>query len=339
MARPLRIEYAGAHYHVTNRGNQRMTVFHRKREYKLFLEKLERFAGLFRVRVFCYCCMGNHFHLYVRTEEANLSRFMQSLLTSFTVSLNRARGSSGHVFQGRFKAHLVEEEAYHTELSRYIHLNPVRVRGYRYRSLKDRRAHLRGFPWSSYASYIGLRSTPEWLTMEPVLAEWSGSTAERMRRYRRYVEEGLLRELDSPYAGSAEQSIVGSDSFVDRIKRGYLLGRKGDRREEPSLVHLQESFGLEEIAEAVAEMYEIKSAELMRRRSAHREARRLVMYCASKYCRHESSLSELAERLGVSVSGLTRARDRFAAAFSANRKLRRLVRNVEKRIELHRRSQ
>jgi REP element-mobilizing transposase RayT len=310
-----------------------MTVFHRKAEYELFLEKLEHFAGLFRVRVFCYCCMGNHFHLYVRTEEANLSRFMQSFLTSFTVSLNRARETSGHVFQGRFKAHLVEEEAYHTELSRYIHLNPVRVRGYRHRSVKERRAHLRRFQWSSYAPYIGLRRAPEWLTMEPVLAEWSGSTAERMRQYRRFVEEGLVRELKSPYAGSAEQSLVGSDSFVDRIKRAYLLGREGNRREEPSLVHLQESFSLEEITEAVAGLYEIESAELVRRRCAHREARRLLMYLASKYCRHESSLSELAERLGVSVSGLTRARDRVAAALPGDRELRRLLQTVQERIE------
>lgn len=118
MARPLRIGNPGAHYHVTNRGNQRAAVFHRKADYELFLQKLGRFAGLFRARVFCYCCLGNHFHLYVRTEEANLSRFVQSLLTSFTVSLNRARRRRSHVFQGRFKAQLVEEEAYHAELSR-----------------------------------------------------------------------------------------------------------------------------------------------------------------------------------------------------------------------------
>jgi len=82
----------GAHYHVTNRGNQRGTVFHKKSDYELFLEKLERFAGLFRVRLLSYCSVGNHFHLYLRTEEANLSRFMQSSLTSFTVSLNLSAG-------------------------------------------------------------------------------------------------------------------------------------------------------------------------------------------------------------------------------------------------------
>lgn len=228
---------------------------------------------------------------------------------------------------------MVEEDAYHAELSRYLHLNPVRVRRYRHRSVTERRADLRRFPWSSYSSYIGLCKAPEWLTMEPVLGEWSGRMAERMRRYRRYVEAGLLRELESPYAGCAEQSIVARDRFLDRIKRAYVLGGQRNRREEPWRVHLQESFGLAEITETVAGLYEITSAELVRRRSPQREARRLLIYCASRYCRHESSLSGLAERLGVSVSGLTRARDRVATALPGSRKLKRLLRNIEGRIE------
>jgi hypothetical protein len=258
---------------------------------------------------------------------------MQSFLTSFTVSLNRARRSSGHVFQGRFKAQLVEEEGYHAELSRYIHLNPVRVQEYRQRSVQERRTHLREFPWSSYGCYIGLRKAPEWLRMEPVLGEWSGKLREQMRRYRRFVEEGLLRDLKSPYDGAVEQSIVGSDRFVDRIKREYLLSRMGDRREEPSLVHLEESFSLEEITEAVSGLYDIQSAELLRRRSPHREARRLLMYCAAKYCRHDSSLSDVAEHLGVSLSGLTRARDRVASVLARSKKQRRLVQSVAERIQ------
>ena len=101
-------EYPGALYHVMNRGNQRATVFHEPADYELFLEKLEQTAEQFIMRVHCFCLMPNHFHLYVKTEQANLSRFMQSLLTGFTISWNQARGSGGHVFQRRFKSHLVE---------------------------------------------------------------------------------------------------------------------------------------------------------------------------------------------------------------------------------------
>ncbi len=127
MARPLRIEYAGAYYHVMNRGNRRQTVFAEPRDYELFLERLGQFGTQFDVRVLCYCCLPNHFHLYLRTGQANLSRFMQSLLTSFTISLNRRHRSSGHVFQGRFMAHLVDNEEYGAQVSHYIHLNPVRI--------------------------------------------------------------------------------------------------------------------------------------------------------------------------------------------------------------------
>ena len=104
MARPLRIEYPNACYHVINRGNQRSVVFHDTWHYECFVEKLGYFATEFRVEVYAYCCMPNHFHLYLQTKEANLSRFMQSFLTSYCVSSNKKRRSSGHIFQGRFKA-------------------------------------------------------------------------------------------------------------------------------------------------------------------------------------------------------------------------------------------
>src|SRR3974390_2037295 len=139
-----------------NRGNRRQTVFAAARDYELFLERLGQFSALFDVRLLCYCCVPNHFHLYLRTEQANLSRFVQSLLTSFTISLNRRHHSSGHVFQGRFTAHLVENEAYGAEVSRDIHLNPVPTKALRQASVSARRQALRRFPWSSYAACLGL---------------------------------------------------------------------------------------------------------------------------------------------------------------------------------------
>lgn len=332
MARPLRVEYPGAHYHVMNRGNQRMAVFRSVADYECFLERLERFAEQFWVRVFCYCLMPNHFHLHVRTEEANLSRFMQSLLTAFTASVNRVRRSSGHLFQGRFKAHLVEAEGYHTVLTRYIHLNPVRVAQQWDRPVKERRESLRRFKWSSYTAYIGLRKAPGYLTMGPVLSQFSGTRREQMRRYRRYVEEGLLREMKSPYAQAEEQTIVGSDGFIDRIKREYLLARQADRREEPSLTHLQQSLVLGDAVAAVCEVYGVERECVLQRAGAHRQARRVLMYCASRYCRYQSSLTELGRALGVSVSGLTRARDRVAAELPKNRRLRATLQNIEGRL-------
>jgi REP element-mobilizing transposase RayT len=142
MARAVRIEYPDACYHVTNRGNQRGKVFFSEEHYKLFVEKLGEMAMQYGVSVYTYCCMPNHFHLYLETKHANLSKFMQSFLTSFCVTMNRLRNSSGHIFQGRYKAHLVEDEPYGIEVSRYIHLNPVRVKRLSKRRIEEKREYL-----------------------------------------------------------------------------------------------------------------------------------------------------------------------------------------------------
>ncbi len=161
MARPLRIEYPGACYHVINRGNQRQTVFHNPVHYSMFIEKLGVFSQEYGVKVNCFCCMPNHFHLYLQTRETNLSRFMQSFLTSFTVSINRLRRTSGHVFQGRFKSQLVEDELYRSKLSRYIHLNPVRVSGIKNVELSEKKKYLHDYKWSSFRYYIGIEAKPK----------------------------------------------------------------------------------------------------------------------------------------------------------------------------------
>jgi len=332
MARPLRIEYAGACYHVMNRGNQRARVFHADEHYELFANKLGESAPVFDVRIMAWCLMPNHFHLYLTTEKPNLSRFMQSLLTSFTVSINRRRRTCGHVFQGRFRAHLVEDESYGTELTRYIHLNPVRVARLRGASLKERRQALRTYRWSSFASLVGLRLGPAWLDADAALAGWAGRRAARMTAYRGFVEQGLVRDVPNPLEHLQAQTILGSEPFVDRIKRQFLLVRSADRREQPALVRLQRSFSVEELAGIVASVCGVAPQDVCRRRSPHRLGRRLLMYVACRHGRRDRSLSGLAAALGVSVSGLTMARDRFAQSLPRDRQARRLLAAVEARL-------
>ena len=332
MARPLRIEYEGACYHVMNRGNGRARVFHADAHYQLFLDRLGEFAGLYAVRVMAYCLMPNHFHLYVKTERANLSRFMQALLTSLAVTLNRWRGASGHVFQGRFKAPLVEDERYGTELTRYIHLNPVRVSGLRSAGLPERRRVLRAYRWSSFGPVVGVRAGPPWLDIESVLSAWAGTKADRMKACRAYVEQGLVRDLPNPLAHVTAQTILGTEGFVDRIRRRFLLGRQADRREQPSLRRLQKTFSIDRLAAVVGRVCEADPAELLRRRGPHRLGRRVLIYCACRYGRGEQSLTALAGTFGVSVSGLASARDRMAAALPKDRHVRRLVARVDRQM-------
>lgn len=128
MARPLRVQFPNAWYHVTSRGNERTSTFRDDHDRRKFLEILEESCRLFRVEVHCHVLMSNHFHFLLKTVLANLSRFMQRFNTSYTVYFNRRHHRSGHLFQGRYKAILVDADAYLLELSRYIHLNPIRLK-------------------------------------------------------------------------------------------------------------------------------------------------------------------------------------------------------------------
>ncbi len=333
MARPLRIEYAEAYYHVMNRGNRRQTVFAEARDYELFLERLGQFRGLFDVRILCYCCLPNHFHLYLRTAQPNLSRFMQSLLTSFTISLNRRHHSSGHLFQGRFTAHLVENEAYGAEVSRYIHLNAVRTKALRQTPLAARRQALRTFPWSSYAACLGLSTGPGWFDPTELLSDWGTRRRTQIRRYGEYVEEGLLRDLDSPWARLEGQTILGTEPFCDRIRRAYLLTRTADRREQPAFDRARRSIPFDVVAGCVGQVCHVPPERLLPRRDAERRARQLLIHGVCQYCRGAESLTTLAQRLSLSLSALTMARARIAQRLRREKAFADMWRQVEQKLQ------
>jgi putative transposase len=332
MARPLRIEYAGAYYHVMNRGNQRRKVFADPKDDELFLDRLGQFGEQFEVRLLCYCCMPNHFHLYLRTEQANLSRFMQSLLTSFTAGLNRRHRSSGHVFQGRFKAHLVENEAYGAEVSRYLHLNPVRTKALRQASVSARRKALHSFRWSSYRACLGLSPGPAWFNPGELLSDWGASRRTQMRRYGQYVEEGLLRNLDNPLARLDGQTILGTEGFIDRIRRAYVLTRHADRRELPAFERARRSIPFEKVAKLIGQLHQVRPDSLLALRGSDRQARHLLMYGVCRYCRGGESLTALARRFGISLSGLTMARDRIEEALRHDKALMKAWRQIEQKL-------
>jgi len=247
MARALRIEYTGAIYHVINRGNQRQRVFHSIKYYRLFVEKMVKFSEIYEVRIRAYCLMPNHFHLYLQTSQPNLGRFMQSFLTSYCIVANRWRRSAGHIFQGRFKAHLIQDELYGSRVSRYIHLNPVRLSTLKDSSVEERLQILYEFQWSSFQALAGLFPKPEWLDAEASLCRWGKSESEQCRNYREYVEEGLGGKVESPFLDVVAQSILGDEEFVNQVTRSQLLGRNADSREEPALRKLQAGLAPEDI--------------------------------------------------------------------------------------------
>ena len=233
MARPLRIEYEGAVYHVTSRGNARQNIFHVDSDREVFLEVLSDAVKRFGWVCHAYCLMTNHYHLLLETPEANLSRGMRHLNGVYTQAFNRRHARSGHVLQGRFKAIVVEKESHLLELARYVVLNPVRAKAIR--SAKDWR-------WSSYRATAGMAEAPEFLTTNWILAEFHRARARATRLYREFVKQGRGVDAWTELRGGI---LLGSDDFVDKLKpllAGYQTLREVPRRERlatrPSLEEL-----------------------------------------------------------------------------------------------------
>jgi len=189
MARPLRLEFPGALYHVTSRGDGREAIFLDDSDRADLLSTLGSVVGRFNWRLHAYCLMGNHYHLLVETPEPNLARGMRQLNGVYTQRFNRGHGRVGHVFQGRYKAILVDRDAYLLELARYIVHNPVRARIHR----KPER-----YAWSSYRASVGIKPVPEWLTVEWILAQFAQTRRVAMRCYAEFVQAGIGPPMCGP---------------------------------------------------------------------------------------------------------------------------------------------
>jgi REP element-mobilizing transposase RayT len=217
MARPLRIEYEGALYHVTARGNAGTKIYLEDADHEHFLEILRSSVKRFRWICHAYCLLDNHYHLLVETPEPNLSRGMQYLNGVYTQWFNRRHERYGHLFQGRFKSIVVEKESYLLELARYIVLNPVRAG--LVRSARDWR-------WSSYRATSGQADTPDFLTTDWLLSQFGNTREEAIGAYRAFVKQG--RGLDV-WSDRGSGVLLGRDAFVQRMRP--LLSDVSENRE------------------------------------------------------------------------------------------------------------
>jgi REP element-mobilizing transposase RayT len=256
MARPLRIEYPGALYHVTNRGNARADTFLDDDDRNRFLSLLKDIVEHFGWICHAYCLMDNHYHLLIETPQPNLSQGMRQLNGVYTQRFNHHHQRVGHLFQGRFKAILVEKDAYLLELARYIVLNPVRA------GMVDMPSQ---YPWSSYLATSGEAPTPKWLTTEPVLSQFAKTKSTAQVRYQQFVLEGM--SAGSPWPMLKGQVLLGSDRFVSEISP--LLE---DSRAVPEIPHYQrlaDRPGLAALFNGVAEMDRATRDEIIHRASHH----------------------------------------------------------------------
>ncbi|HMO51510.1 MAG TPA: transposase [Kiritimatiellia bacterium] len=221
MARRPRILFEGAVYHVTFRGNARQDIFLDVHDRRDLLDRLSEASQTLNVPVYHYCLMPNHVHLLLATPQANLNRFMGKVLTGYSVYFNRRHDRIGHVMQGRYGARLVSGDRYLLNLSRYIHLNPVKTNYWVNKTIAEKIDFLHQFAWSSYRSFIGLDSRDGWLTAGPILSLLPrGPGQSPQAAYRSFVESGLA-ENDEAFDRLLQQNrdAIGPETFIAEIRR------------------------------------------------------------------------------------------------------------------------
>lgn len=295
MARPLRIEYEGALYHLTGRGNRRELIFADETDCQRFVQLLEESLKRYRIVLHAYVLMGNHYHLLAETELGNLGRWMHWLVTSYTVWFNRRHRRAGHLFQGRYKSILLEGKDYLLTLSRYIHLNPVRGVRLGKGELSERRARLRAWRWSSYRGYAGL-AKPEGMVEEGlVLGEMGGTRSKRRVEYRRFVEEGLVEPMASPLERAKWGAVLGDEDFQQRM-RDRLSGWKEKKREVKAVRDCKPMEEPGRIVHAVARAYGLGADNVREQTGRKQEAKGVATTLVWDLC--ALSLREVGEYFG-----------------------------------------
>lgn len=302
MGRQLRIEYPNAYYHVTARGNERKDIFKNDRDRQRFLEYLESAVTRYSAVIHTWCLMRNHYHLLIETPEGNLSQIMQHINGAYTNYYNTKRKRSGHLFQGRYKAILVEADHYALELSRYIHLNPVRV------GLVSEPGNYR---WSSFQEYIGKRSAPTWLKRDFVLGFFTNYTAQRAEKYRLFVEEALGREQESPLMNVVGATILGRPEFVESIQAQYVDQIEADRNLS-SLRDSRRKIGADQIIAATQTVL-----------GEGKKTRKIAVHLCHRYS--GLKLSDIAKKFGIKESGVSQASKRLEAEMERDEGIREVV--------------
>lgn len=313
MARQLRIEYQGAFYHVFSRGNQKQAIFLSDSDRNFFLHCLRKAHEKFGVVVHIYCLMPNHFHLILETPLGNLSRIMHFLITNYTVYFNKKHKRSGHLFQGRFKSVLIEAVGYAKELSRYIHLNPVRS------GIVDSPEE---YAWSSYGYYRGTARPEGWLETTVVLRLFGDQQKESKRIHDEFVLKGIGLQTPSSIRESIRSGILGSEEFMTRIKNQYLgkeLGKPD--REKPQMRRLRKPPDLSKVLSASKRILGSRNKLLVP-----------IAIMISHKCT-SAKLGEIGEFFSLSVSGVSNACSRARTAISRSSPLAKATQDIEREVK------
>ncbi len=303
MARPLRIEYAGAFYHVINRGLERRDIYRSPKDHDYFLGLLGHIHEKYGIIIHSYCLMPNHYHLYLQTPNANLSKAMRQLDGNFTQKFNKRHKRVGPLFQGRYKAVLVEADSYSLQLTKYIHLNPVRAN--MVKKLED-------YQLSSYAAYIGKVKAPAFLQTTWVLKQFHSSKRKAIKELKAFtLQDEDWRPEDDTFKGL----ILGNSDFVLQIQEAFLQGKTS--KEIPNLKAAQKTHTPEEI---VAKVFSLKLQKKLQQK--------LIIYALKKYS--PLTLKQIGEKMNnLHYSAISQIVIRLQAKLKDDKKLNNIVNKVE----------
>ncbi len=310
MARPLRIIFPGAFYHITARGNEQKAIFKSKRDREKFLEYLSSATERYSAVIHAFCLMDNHYHLLLETPLADLPQIMRHINGAYTTYFNIKRARNGHLFQGRYKAILVQKDAYAKELTRYIHLNPVRAQ--MAKTPAD-------YHWSSYKAYIGATEAPDWLHCDFILAYFGQKRARAQKGYRDFVMALVDRKYESPLIKATGTLVLGSTEFIKSIKERYLGDQKSNR-DIPALRQIHKGLSMGTVMDLVAEALQ----------KHPRQIRNASIYLCRKHTGQK--LRNIGKQFGISDAAVSQVCKRFRKRMESDQNLEKTIAKIEKKL-------
>lgn len=321
MARPLRIQYPGALYHVTNRGNDRKRIFKDDADRRMFLQILFQSIDTYSITLHSFVLMKNHWHFLVETPLGNLSDFMRHFNITYTSHYNRRHNRSGHLYQGRYKSFLVEMESYLSAVSRYIHLNPVRIGTIKRKEPEYQLRYLWNYQWSSLPGYIGgLKERLRFVECTAVLEEYGGDNHIGRMGYKKQISEDLVAGL-AIREKIVGQSVLGDGNFVSWVKETFL---EEERNREIPAVRKVHSYLSKDTVLSFLESEAGMTSPL----TEIGYNKQIVMTMLYKYVGLNNR--EIGTLLGIDYSTVSQGRKRLRERIARDKKVKRRVDKIER---------
>jgi len=313
MARPLRLAFENACYHITSRGIRKHKIFLSDKGKSKFIEILNETFNKFSLLCYAYCLMDNNYHLFVKTPKANISRAIHYLNTSYTNWFKAEHKITGSILQGRYKSILVEEDSYGIALSAYIHLNPRRA------GIVE---NLGEYKWSSYLNYVGdNKLAVDSLNTEFILNQFNKDLKKARRLYKKYLKENT--NIKDPYKESFKSIVLGSKEYIEDIIK--KIGKLGEKREIPFTKRIN-TITPDRIIKAIERKYEIRKKEIIEKKKGN-VYRKLSMYLIKKHT--DLRLKQIGDIYKMDYTAISQSCIRFERELSKKRKLKKMLKEIE----------